>query len=99
KLENTEIIQYFNRTNSTATLLDYENGKEVKESFINQVKDIAGNDKTLLVVSMEVSEKIKELLPENIKVIHYGSIDAKGSNEFKDYQKVICTLPKVNKQA
>lgn len=73
----------------TASYLDID-------KTLNDIKDIAKNDLTLVVVAMDIKEKIECLLPENIKVIHYNSSENKGTNDYGHYKKVICFPPKIN---
>lgn len=85
------------KTYSTASLYEDMTKSKLKETFLKIVMTIAGNDKTLLVVSKEIEDFIEKniLLPENIVLVHYFG-NSKASNDYKDCKKVIALPPKVN---
>lgn len=88
KHENIFYKLIADKTYSASTLDIFE--------IVEKIKDIAKFDYTLVIVPKEIKEKIKNLLPENVAVIHYNSSESKGTNDYKDYKKVIAFPPKVN---
>ena len=67
--------------------------KDVVDAYVKLIKDnipLTPDDKLLVVTYKSLVPKFKDSCPdENITFVHWGSKEARGSNEFSDYNKAL----------
>lgn len=91
KADNLEIIQDFSHTFTTSSIKNKDG--LINDNYLNLFNELVTNENTLFLTTKDIEELLINKIP--CKLGHFNKHD-KATNEFKDCETSIITMPKVN---